>query len=140
MSRRSERGGLVLAVAALALAGCSTAPAAHVLRVPLPVRAPMCDWFTPTTIGGQQVILAVTGPGCESHALIAWIADKSGKPWAVTHVVAGTEFAQAVKGATVVRIYESGSALPTQATGGYLADALQAAGWSVEPPGYTSGA
>jgi hypothetical protein len=124
-------GVLVLAAAA-GLAGCSAAPPApH----PVPAAA-TCDWYTPTTEGGQQVVVAVTGPACRTHALIAWIADKSGKPWAATRLVVGTEFAWAASGGTVVRIYEAGSALATQSTGGFLTDDFAADGWTVEPPGF----
>jgi hypothetical protein len=131
------------AVLAVALVACSAAPAALPARLtptlrPTPV--PSCAWYTPTTEGGQQVIVAVTGPACGSHALIAWIADKSGKPWASTVLRigtdTGTEFAVATRGGSTVRIFEEGTALATQATGGYLADDFQAAGWTVEPPGF----
>ena len=130
-----------LALAALAVASCSAAPAASTTPSPpspRPTRLPSCAWYTPTTQTGQQVIVAVTGPACLTHALIAWIADKTGKPWASTTLrigtSTGTEFAQALKGGTTVQIFEDGTALDTQATGGYLADDMSAAGWIVEPP------
>jgi hypothetical protein len=86
------------------------------------------------TPDGQQVIVSVTGPACRSLALIRWIALKSGKPWATTTVVQGTDIAQLAKAGTTVRIWQTGWAAQTQDTAGYLADAFQAAGWSVEPP------
>jgi hypothetical protein len=134
---------VLVALVAL-VAACSSAPAASPAPSPSaststrPARLPSCAWYTPTTQTGQQVIVAVTGPACLTHALIAWIADKSGKPWASTTLrigtSTGTEFAQALKGGTTVQIFEDGTALATQATGGYLADDLSAAGWIVEPP------
>ena len=126
------------------LAGCAaTAPAAPA-RPPAPPRvtaapaAPRCAWYTPTVIGntadGQQVIVSATGPGCHGQALIAWIAKASGKPWASTTVIQGTDIAQLAKAGTTVRIWQTGWAPQTQDTAGYLADAFQAAGWAVEPP------
>ena len=134
---------MLVALVAL-VAACSAAPAASPAPSPRPTSPrpaatlASCAWYTPTTQTGQQVIVAVTGPACLTHALIAWIADKTGKPWASTTLRigthTGTEFAQAIKGGTTVQIFEDGDALDTQATGGYLADDMSAAGWIVEPP------
>lgn len=128
--------------AALAVAGCTTAPAAVMARVPaVPRPVPSCAWYTPTTEDGQAVTVAVTGSACLSHSLIGWIAAKSGRPWGSTRLLigtdVGTEFAVAIRrDGSTVRIFERGAALATQATGGFLADDLSAAGWVVEPPGF----
>jgi hypothetical protein len=132
------RAAVVLLGCALTfLVGCSgSAPAPP---RPAPSGAGVsCSWYTPTLVNGnpdgQQVIVKVTGAGCHGSALISWIADKSGKPWATTHLVSGTVIAQIAKGGTIVRILQTGFALPTDKTAGYLADDFQAAGWAVQVP------
>jgi len=134
---------LVLGSGLALLAGCAaTAPAAPA-RSPAPRPAaapapPRCAWYSPTVIGnapdGQQVIVSATGPACRSLALVRWIAARSGKPWAATTLVQGTDIAQLAKGGTVVRIWQTGFAPQTDATAGFLADDFQAAGWAVQVP------
>lgn len=102
--------------------------------------AAFCAWYTPTIVNGeadgQQVIVTATGPACGSQALIQWVsAHSSGKPWATTKTAAGsTIIAQMAKAGTVIKIYQSGFAAQTEQTAGYLADAFQAAGWTVQVP------
>ena len=127
-------------LAAAALAACSSAPPRADPASPPPgPRAVSCAWYTPTIVNGeadgQQVIVTATGPACRSQALIRWVSLKSsGKPWASTRLITGTIIAQMAKAGTVVRIYQSGWALATEKTAGYLADDFQAAGWAVQMP------
>jgi hypothetical protein len=135
---------LALAVAALALTGCSAAsaadPAATAARAARTAPAPLeCAWYTPTIVGqeadGQEVVITMTGPACGSLTLIRWVSLKTqGSPWARTTRIEGTIIAQVAKGGTVVKIYQSGFALATDETAGDLADAFLAAGWSIEQP------
>jgi hypothetical protein len=140
--------GAALALA-LAIGGCSatttpTIPPAAVTQAVEPSPAPVCAWYTPAIISGpgagQLVIVAATGPGCKTQALIAWIAVHTGKPWAITRTTGGTAIAQLARSGTIVRIYQTGFAAATDQVAGYLADDLQAAGWTIQaPPPATSG-
>lgn len=134
---------LALALAAAALAGCSS-PAAPPTALftpsatlsPPPAAQPSCGWYTPM-IGqayGQVVTVTAQGPACRSEALIRWIATASGKPWASTTIAPGTLIAQMAKGGTVIKIWQSGSALATDDTAGGLADSFARAGWTPQQP------
>jgi len=148
--RASRSAALTIVILLAALAGCSTgtsstttAAAPTAVR---PVRATppqWCSWYTPTMVkgsaDGQQTILTATGPGCRSKALIAWVADKTGKPWASTSITGGQIIAQLARGGTTVRIIETGFAAATERTAGYLADDFEAAGWRVQVAPVSSG-
>jgi hypothetical protein len=100
---------------------------------PVKVPPPSCDWYTPMIgkAAGQVVTVAITGPGCKGTALIRWVSlESGGKPWASTSIALGTLIAQLEEGGTTVRIWQQGSALPTDQTAGELADAFEAAGWT----------
>lgn len=138
----------VLVLAVVALAACSSArttasPSPSPPRPsprPRPAAVERCAWYTPTIVGGsadgQQVIVAATGPACGSRALIAFVADITGKPWATTTLVTGSCIAQLARGGSVVRVWQTGFAGPTDLTAGNIADTLQGDGWRVQvPPG-----
>ncbi len=129
----------------LVVAACSAAGstgAAH--PAPSPTGATVspaagCAWYTPTIVkgsaDGQEVIVAATGPACRTSALVRWIAQQTGRPWASTRTLAGSLIAQMTKGSSVVLIYQAGGATATMTTAGYLADDLQLHGWTPEAPG-----
>jgi hypothetical protein len=95
-----------------------------------------CSWYTPMTgsAHGQTVTVTATGSDCKTHALIAWIARESNKPWATTSLANGTLIAQVTRDGTVVQIRQSGFATVTMDTAGGLADAFETAGWTVQVP------
>ena len=129
---------ILILISGAALVGCTgtvtrTTGAVVIARQPPP---PRCAWYTPMTgtAYGQVVTVAAEGPACRSQALIKWIALKSSLPWASTSLTPGTLIAQMARGGTVIKIYQQGSALPTDQTAGYLADAFADAGWTPQPP------
>jgi hypothetical protein len=141
-----RRVPLLLAACALAV-GCSATTTTTVqlggtlATAPPP---PRCAWYTPMTgqAYGQTVTLTAQGPACRGLALIRWVAQRTGLPWASTAaaaadgmpVPAGTAIAQLERAGTVVQVWQAGSALPTDQTAGGLADDFQAAGWAVQQP------
>jgi hypothetical protein len=146
--RASRSAALTLVILFAALAGCtgtSSTTTAAAPAIPTVKVSPQrwCSWYTPTIVkgsaDGQQVILTATGPGCRSRALIAWVADETGKPWASTSITGGQVIAQLARGGTTVRIIQTGFATATDQTAGYLADAFEAARWRVEAAPVTSG-
>jgi hypothetical protein len=132
-----RRLALVITAASLLIAACSAPPVATVLPTAAPAarpEPPRCAWYTPE-IGpalGQIVTVAITGPACLDTTLIHWIAVKTGRPWAQTTIAPGTLIAQLTRGETTVRIWQYGSAVPTDETAGYLADDFLTAGWKPE--------
>lgn len=123
----------------LAAAACGTAsPPLPVLPPSAVVHVLRCAWYSPTVVGGtpdgQQVVIAITGPGCSGQALIGWIAGQTGKPWATTTLVTGTPIAQLASGLTTVQVWQDGYAPQTEATAGGLADDFERAGWTVQDP------
>jgi hypothetical protein len=146
--RASRSAALTIVTLLAALAGCTgtsstTTAAAPTIPTVKASPQPWCSWYTPTMVkgsaDGQQTILTATGPGCRSKALIAWVADKTGKPWASTSITGGQVIAQLGRGGTTVRIIETGFATETEKTAGYLADAFEVAGWRVEVAPVSSG-
>jgi hypothetical protein len=146
--RASRSAALTLVILLAALAGCtgtSSTTTAAAPTIPTVKVSPQrwCSWYTPTMVkgsaDGQQTILTATGPGCRTGALIAWVADKTGEPWASTSLTRGQVIAQLGRGGTTVRIIETGFATETETTAGYLADDFEAAGWRVEEPPVSSG-
>lgn len=144
---RSVVPALALA-ACCALASCSASarststpsPTARPTPRPRPAAVERCAWYTPTIVrgsaDGQQVIVAATGPACRSRALIAFVADITDKPWATTSLVTGSCIAQLARGGSVVQVWQTGFAGPTDITAGNIADTLQGEGWQVQvPPG-----
>ena len=132
---------LVLAVtvcASLLLTGCTTAgtltPGGTAPPAPRPT--PRCGWYTPMTgpAYGQVITIVITGPACTTDTLIRWVAVASGRPWGSTSIAPGTLIAQLAKNGTVIAIWQQGSAGVTDRTAGYLADALERAGWAPQVP------
>jgi hypothetical protein len=114
--------GVLAAVAACARGG----PDPSLTSSPRPVA--WCAWYTPTT-GGQQAIIAITGPACGTPALMTWVAEKTRLRWISTTYVAGQQMSQFTRAGTTVRIYMTGWALATQKAAGYLGDDFEYAGW-----------
>jgi hypothetical protein len=130
-----RRLGLLALVAALA--GCAatvTVTARPPTSSPRPVT---CAWYTPTSAGGDLVVLAVTGPACDSGDLIGWVATQTGVGWVSTRSVGGTEIALMRRGPDIVTIWQQpapGRSSFTDQMAGYLADDFQAAGWQTPVP------
>jgi hypothetical protein len=81
--------------------------------------------------------VSATGPACSSPALIEQVAKWSNRAWLTTHLVPTTQgdlFAQVARAGSVVKVWFTGNDPPTLTTAGYLADDLQAAGWTPELP------
>lgn len=140
---------LVLVLVLAALASCSASATSTTRPTPAPRPRPSttrpspspaaverCAWYTPTIVhgsaDGQQVIVAVTGPACRSRSLIAFVAEITDKPWAATSLVMGSCIAQLARGGSVVQVWQTGFAGPTDITAGNIADTLQGDGWRVE--------
>jgi hypothetical protein len=118
--------GTVVAVAALAVAACgSGGPDPSLTSSPRPLA---CAWYTPTT-GGQQAIVAVTGPACGTPSLMTWVEGKTRLRWISTSYITGMLMSQFTRDGTTVRIYQTGWALATQKAAGYLGDDFEWAGW-----------
>ena len=128
--------GLVLPALVLLVVGCGTSTAST-RPTPAPSPRPLsCAWYTPT-YAGQQVIVTATGPACHSPALIEQVAKWSKRAWLTTHLVPTSQndlFAQVARAGSVVRVWFTGNDPPTLTTAGYLADDLQAAGWTPQLP------
>jgi hypothetical protein len=126
--------GLVLPALGLVLVACGTSTAS---TSPTPAPRPLsCAWYTPT-YGSQQVLVSATGPVCQSPALIEQVAKWSKRAWLTTSLVPKSQddlFAQVAHAGSVVRVWFTGNDPPTLTTAGYLADDLQAAGWTPELP------
>jgi hypothetical protein len=143
----SRAGLAAVAVLAVLAAGCSasatstTRPSPSPRPRPRPAAVARCAWYTPTIVrgaaDGQQVIIAATGPACRSRSLIAFVAEITGKPWGSTSLVMGSCIAQLARGGSVVQVWQTGFAAPTDATAGNIADTLEGDGWRVQvpPPG-----
>jgi len=127
---------LPLALAALALAGCTAAA-----TTPAPPRhsgaSLGCAWYTPLAPPGQVVNVTASGPACGDRTLIGWLAGDSDRPWMSEAVIPGsfgTMLATLAKGGTTARVWCTGP-LDGQACplAGRIANAMQAAGWTPQP-------
>jgi hypothetical protein len=138
---------LVLALAACSQGEAPPAPrasqAADPARPSLPPAPPpatprraaqRCAWYTPAT-SGQVVIVGITGPGCHRDRAIEWIARVAGGPWVSTRLPADAHQIARLDHpgtSTVIRVYQTGFAVPTEHVSGFLLHDLDLAGW--EPP------
>jgi hypothetical protein len=133
-------------VVVLALAGCTGSTTITVTPTPLtatarpsPRPAPprRCAWYSPTTDGGQQVIVRATGPACGDPPVIDWIASITRRTWITTgYEPAATCIAQLARAGAIVQVWQTGFAPRTDQVAGQIADTLERDGWLVEvPPG-----
>jgi hypothetical protein len=137
---------LVVVLACCALAGCTGSTTITVTPTPLtatarpsPRPAPVarCAWYSPTTGGGQQVIVRATGPACGDPPVIDWIASITRRTWITTgYEPAATCIAQLARAGAIVQVWQTGFAPRTDQVAGLIADTLEGDGWRVEvPPG-----
>ena len=134
LSRNARAAASILpALLVLACSSTTTTPA------PAPAAAPAaCGWYTGMAAPGQVVNVTTTGQACHDRSVIGALVADTDRPWVTTSVIPGamgTLLAQLAKARTTVRVWFTGP-ISGQAAhlAGQLANHLQAAGWTPQPP------